>query len=194
MKKTLALAALGIAVPSAVQAITIIDTYPDFQGNYTSGYIAQAQEFVAPNDDNVLLSWQFSLEVRVGQGDVTFGVYNFSAAGPTGSALYTSTFPWGASGNKLVDDINLALAPGGRYFAVVDFHGYNQSSIAFNANQNSYNAGNGWWNNGVSGWQDLNGLNQTFKATFVPEPATMTAFGLGALALLRRRKLRSASE
>ena len=43
-------------------------------------------------------------------------------------------------------------------------------------------------NNGVTGWQELTQSTSQVKYQVVPEPASMTALALGAVAALRRRK------
>jgi hypothetical protein len=181
------LSAIGLA--AVAPAVTIFDTFPDWDGNVTSGWFAQAQEFVVPAD-NVLVDYRFQMVAAAGAQTLTFGVYAFSATGPTGSALYTSTVPWTTGQVFQFSAINLTLTTGTQYFGVINFNGYSGITNHFNGNQTSYSAGNGWWMEAGGAWSDLNGLNQKFRAEFhaVPEPASLAALGLGALALVRRRR------
>lgn len=179
--------AVCVAVPAKA---LVIDTYPDWTGSITGGWLAQAQNFIGPSD-NVLNSWRFSL--AAGTGNVTFSIFNWSASGPVGSALFSTTAPWPSTDSPVdINNINLTLVQGNSYGAVVDLQGQSGNSVHFNNNQNSYNLGNGWWMNSA-GWNNFAGLNQTFRAVFspVPEPASMIAIGVGLAGLFARRKRRS---
>ncbi len=174
---------------AGAHAVTIFDTFPDWDNNITNGWFAQAQEFVVPTD-NVLVDYRFEMSAPTSAQTLTFGVYAFSASGPTGSALYTSTVSWTTAQVFQFSAINLTLTTGTQYFGVINFDGYSGESIHYNGNQTSYSAGNGWWQDSAGAWSDFNGLNQKFRAEFhaVPEPASMAILGLGALALVRRRR------
>ena len=55
-----------------------INTEPSWDGNITSGWLAQAQTFEAPSADCSLLSdWEFRLSGRTSPGQVTFNIYQW---------------------------------------------------------------------------------------------------------------------
>ena len=131
-------------------------------------------------------------------------VFAWDSNGPTGAALFTSQVF--VRSNAIEDfqvlNMNLLLAQGSLYGAVIDNFGYTGQSEAFNLNQNSYNGGNMWlvsqdtpnqWNNYASF-----GYNLAFQATFVPnsltppsgtpEPASYVLIGGGLVAFATFRK------
>ena len=176
----------------------IINTYPDWDGNVTLSYSKVAQSFLAPAD-NLLASWQFSVAPNAAPTNVLFQIVPWNPlSGPSGAALFTRNLSWPAQGGDvLVDNINLALTPGSRYAAVIDFNGYRGLSVFFEHNQNSYDHGNASWFGGINpAWVYLNSTyNTEFRAEFlVPEPANLLVVVLATTALLRflvRRKLKS---
>ncbi|PWU17669.1 MAG: hypothetical protein C5B50_10895 [Verrucomicrobia bacterium] len=167
---------------------TVIDTYPDWDGNVTLDYVQVAQSFLAPSD-NILSSWQFTLAPAAGPTNVLFEIVPWNAtSGPSGGPLFSRTVGWAATGGDvLVTNINLALTPGSRYAALVDLNGYAGQSLNFQFNQNSYNLGSGAWLGGSPpSWKYLNGTyNTEFRAVFspVPEPTGVFFLGIAGAAL-----------
>jgi hypothetical protein len=179
-----------LALACTASANTAINTYPDWDGSVTNGWVAIAQSFIAPSD-NVLDNWMFALDPPGGQNSVAFDIYAWSdLIGPVGSSLYSSVEAWPAGGGDvLVDNIGLSLTPGNLYAAVVDLQGYSGLSVHFQFNQLSYTGGDASWLDGGANWQFLNsGWNTKFRAEFVPEPSTLLVLTLGAAGLLPRRR------
>jgi hypothetical protein len=181
---------LGLAVCTGVSA-AVIDTYPDWDGNITQSYSRVAQSFLAPAD-NLLASWQFTLAPNAAPTNLLFQVVPWNpSSGPSGAALFSRNLGWPAEGGDVVvNNINLALAPGTLYAAVIDFNGFRGQSVFFEQNQNSYNHGNASWFGGIVNptWVYLNSTyNTQFRAEFlaVPEPTNLLALFLAATALLR---------
>ncbi len=172
-----------------------INTEPSWDGNITSGWLAQAQTFEAPSADcSVLSDWEFKLSGRTSPGQVTFNIYEWSASGPVGNALYTQTLDWGTTDQVFdVTGINLALTPGQLYGADIDLQGYSGLSVYYNFNQTGYPGHDGWWYNpDFGGWNDIGGTNQYFMADFtsVPEPGSIVLLGsslLGVAGVLCRK-------
>lgn len=181
MKTLFATLLVGAA---ALSQATVIDTYPDWDGNITNGWQYVAQSFTAPSD-NVLLNWTFGTN---SQPNLGFSIFAWDPnSGPTSGALFQTTVNAGGGGDFTVSNINLALTTGNVY-AVVYETDLNQS-IHFQTNNTSYTGGCASWNNGT--WNFLNsGWNTQFRAEFgtVPEPGTLAALALGALILVRRRR------
>ena len=177
--------------PARASADIVINTYPDWDGNVTNGWVAIAQSFIAPSD-NVLDNWKFALApLPGGQHSVAFDIYAWSdLTGPVGSSLYSSVEAWPAGGGDvLVDNIALSLTPGNLYAGVVDLQGYSGPSVHYQFNQFSYTGGDASWLDGGTEWHFLNsGWNTKFRAEFVPEPSTLLILTLGAAGLLIRRR------
>lgn len=180
------LSAVIIGAASLTQA-TVIDTFPDWDGNTTFGWDYVAQSFTAPSD-SMLLSWTFG---TANQGNLGFDIVAWNNAyGPDSGSLYSTTVNATGGGVFTVSDINLALAPGNLYAVVYHTDGVGDS-IRFQVNQNSYNAGDASWADNYNDWQYLNSnWNTQFRAEFgpVPEPTAFAVLGFGALLLLRRRR------
>jgi hypothetical protein len=167
--RTLALV-LTCAISASVSASadTIIDTFPPTEG-FTDGWYGQAESFQTPAGDNELISWEFELDGRSSPGNVTFSIDPWSATGPTGPALFTTTVPWGTSIiTPVVSGIDLVLNPSKVYAAVVDFQGYFGQSIAFG--DDTYPGGTGFWYDGTA-WNQYSEFDQSFIADFAPSSA-----------------------
>ena len=187
MKRSVLAVAVGILLARGALADTIIDTYPDWEGRSSFLWLKIAQSFTTPAD-NVLSDWKFALEPPGGQNSVSFEVFAWdNNVGPLGDALFSTVAAWPANGGDvLVENINLPLATGELYAAVVDLLGYDGRSVHWQTNQRSYSDGDASWFRG--NWQFLNsGWNTKFRATFVPEPASLLSLVLGAVVLMRRR-------
>jgi hypothetical protein len=192
----LAVTALLIAGSAELHAANCnINTEPFWDGNITSGWLAQAQTFEAPSADcRVLSDWEFKLAGRSSPGQVTFNIYQWGADGPVGNALYSLTLDWGTTDQVFdVTNINLALTPGQLYGADIDLQGYNDKSVYFSGNQTGYPGFDGWWYNPANGgWVGYPDTNQYFNADFtsVPEPRSFVLLGsslLGVASVLRRK-------
>jgi hypothetical protein len=191
MKKGLLVVGVSSALACTSSANIVVNTYPDWDGSVTNGWVAIAQSFTAPSD-NVLDNWMFALApLPGGQNSVTFNIYAWSdLTGPVGSSLYSSVEAWPAGGGDvLVDNIALSLTPGNLYAAVVHLQGYSGLSVQFQFNQFSYTDGDASWLDGGTDWHFLNsGWNTKFRAEFVPEPSTPLILTFGAAGLLIRRR------
>lgn len=216
MKTFIALSALALVAAS--QANTSIDTLStwsgsDYVGSFgvtdTSTY---GQTFVVPNVETELLSYTFVL--RSSNNPVSFHPFNFYLMGwdtvngrATGSLLFKSgtlfsvdtnanqTFTVGpkvnlVAGNKYVAfistseanrNVNWSAAQGYRSDAP-----YNDGEFVFLNNGSDTSA----WTNQT--WNSFAPQDTAFHAEFctpaVPEPASMTALAMGALALIRRKR------
>jgi hypothetical protein len=163
----------------------MIDTYPYWDGNITSGWLAVAQSFVAP-EHNILVNYKFGFETA--GVDINFDIYQWDeTSGPVGGSLYSTSFS-SLSGDNLVNGINLALTEGTMYAAIVDMNGFVDQSVHFMANVTGNPEGDSSWFNGT--WQLLNsGFSTKFMANFreIPAPGTLAAFGLFGLVGARRR-------
>ncbi|MBS1700638.1 MAG: PEP-CTERM sorting domain-containing protein [Armatimonadetes bacterium] len=179
---------VGAAVSAHAQ---VIDTYPFWDGSITAGWTAIGQSFDAPG--STLTDYQFAIEGNANGGTLNVSVFNWIAGtGPTGASLYSTSVAWPTStGDVVLSGLNIPMTVGGHYGVVVDLSGSTSQSVHYMGNTTGNPSGNGYWS-GDDGatWNDFPGLSTEFKATFssVPEPASMAVLGVGALALLRRRR------
>jgi hypothetical protein len=176
------LAALALVGAGSPAAALVIDTFPDWDGNVTFGWLGTAQTFTVP-EENVLLNYSFAVAPRDPGQTLQFSIVAWDAtAGPMGPTLYAVDVPWPEDGGPVtVAGINLPLVSGGLYGAWLEFGGYDGMSVHF-TNQDVYPGGNGWWLNEFS-FQSNPELDHRFRVEFgsaVPEPSAI-ALALGAM-------------
>lgn len=194
-KSLLFCAVLLFAVGVVADDFYHINTEPFWDNSITDGYLAQAQVFEAPQPNaSTLANWQFALAGRSDPGQVTFNIYQWSATGPVGNALYSQTLDWGTSNQVFnVTGIGLALTPGQLYGADIDLQGYDGQSAYFMYNQHGYSGFDGWfYNPAFGGWNDVHDTNQYFTAdfSFAPEPSTLIMMGSSLLGIGVFRRFR----
>jgi hypothetical protein len=109
LKNKLLLLMAGACLGLPLEAGTILNTYPDGPSNYTNGFKSEAQTFTAPAD-TVLSSFQFQMFNAPGQ-TVQLEIWGWTAGGPIGSALFTSSSMLRNNSIQdfLVSNINLSL-------------------------------------------------------------------------------------
>ncbi len=194
--RTLQVLACGITLGLPATAASFVNTYPDWVGDATGGYIKEAQTFSVASA-SILTSFQFKMYPAAGQAAQLHIFVWDASSGPIGASLYDSQYFF--LPNSFTDNLvnmSVSLTPGTLYGAVIDQNGYSGGAAAFNLNQNSYTGGNLWllsastptvWNNFAG-----NGFNLTFQANFaddapspsgVPEPGAFLLLGSGLLAV-----------
>jgi hypothetical protein len=188
MKAVLVTFILGFAVASQAQ---VIDTYPYYTGGVTNGWNMVGQSFDALG--SVMTDYQFGIDGNPTGAPLTVSVFNWDGEnGPTGAALYSTTLTWpGSTGDVILSGINVGMTTGNHYGVVVDLKGSTSLSVHYTGDKTGNPTGHGFWKNDVDPtWTSFPTLDTEFKATFssVPEPASFAVLGLGALALVRRRK------
>ncbi len=211
------LAGVGLT-SSAFAGITTVDNLTSWNGTDaisefgvpdTSTY---GQTFVTPNaTDTMLHTYEFKLhEIEGGIQDFNFYIMAWDGAKATGSVLYKSDsmfiLPTGRDYVDYVAAPELNLIDGQQYVAFISTVesnrslGTNLAEQAFqtNGSGDSYTGGAFVYLNTFEGNWTTDNWNTTFafgdtafKAVFcnpVPEPASMAVLGMGAIALIRRRK------
>lgn len=178
--------AFAASVASSASAF-VYDNFPDWDGSVTSGWFGQAQTFVVPVVDNVLVSWTAQFDSGMGSMPVAFSVMDLVGGVPGGTTYFSSLGVVPTGGGNVSFGMSVPLTSGSTYVAVWDFLGYSGSSIAYT--QINTVPGNGMWFDG-GGWSDFPDLDQVFRAEFrpVPEPGTMLILGASAVAIMRRRR------
>ena len=68
-------------------AVTIYDNFPNWDGNITSAWFGQAQRFVVPNVDNILVDWKSEFASAMGGLPVNFSIRD-EVAGIPGESSY----------------------------------------------------------------------------------------------------------
>jgi len=164
----------------------VIDTYPFWDNNITSGWLAVAQSFVAPAHP-VLDSYTFGFQAS--GVNITFTIVPWDeTSGPTGGPLFSTNFA-SIAGDNSISNIGLALTPGTMYAAIVDMNGYSGQSVHWMTNVTGNPTGDAsWWN---GSWNFLNsGWSTKFRAEFneVPGPGALALLGVAGLASRRRRR------
>jgi hypothetical protein len=163
-------AAALVLLAQPCTASTVIDTYPDWDGNIVNGWQKVAQTFVVPAGDTVLDNYTFGIALQTTTPTFMMEIFEWDVEdGPVGCALYSRQLTWPTLiGDVVIEDIDLHLTEGTRYAVIFDFgNGYNGPSIHWQENQNSYPDGNmTLWNPPL--WHHLNSeWNTKFRAEFV---------------------------
>ncbi len=106
-------------------------------------------------------------------GDQIIGWGKSVVPGPSTIETLTNSFP------------SVSLTAGAKYW--LELRGVsNGVYTAWNENDQGLNSNAYYWNSGGSGYTTL--ATSAFRVNTVPEPASMAALGLGALALVRKRR------
>jgi hypothetical protein len=184
-----------LAVSSFANDYHHINTEPYWDGNITTGWLAEAQTFEAPTNTDMLVNWEFKLAGRTDPGQATFEVFAWGPTGPTGSALFSQTVDWSTQDQVYdITGIDLLLTPGQLYGAEIDTLGYGGQSVYFQGNETGYPGYDTWvYHPDFGGWSENPDTNQYFTADFayVPESGTFVLFGSSLLGIAVRQRLYS---
>ena len=192
---------LGLAAVS--QATVIISNYPQTNDTSTSAGLTTARikalGFIMPNQDYFLDSVTVRLQftaTAVGVPIVTIREAGIPTA--PGAILTTLTAPGGyvaGAGNYTFTSAgSFLLAANTKYWVAVAGDGgagldWRGSSPAITPTGLATHDGSLFTSNSGTSWSNSATLNTyEINATAVPEPATMAALGLGAAAVIRRRR------
>lgn len=176
-----------VAMCGIAGAATTYNNFPSWDGNITTGWFGQAERFPVPAVDNVLLSWTSQFDLTMVGMQVGFSITDIVGGVPGGNTYYSANPIIGATGIVSLGGINAALVSGQDYAAVWDFNGYSGPSIYWTAN--NVVPGNGLWRDQSGLWTDYPDFDAVLTAEFgVPAPGVAGVFGLGAVAMLRRRR------
>ena len=209
------LIALAVAIPAASMADTVISKDPDL-GNYwfplgcsSNGYTdVYADSFIAPSGSNMATAIGIWLNDQgSGGAPVQFELLatDPNTGGPNGSAILgTTAVNTFATGNNLtLETMNLLagvnLVAGQKYWVAGSCVGLNGQGY-YNVGGHTQNSegindnGTFWYSNDPAGL-NFDGQNLTPEMAFqihmtpaAPEPMSMIALGMGALALIRRKR------
>jgi hypothetical protein len=200
MTRVALFACCALAAPAA-QAAILIGNYP--QANDLSGSMnltllhRKAMGFSMPNQSYVLNS--ITARINKHPGSSQFFTLYSDAVGQPGTMLL-STFPSGAVSNGLQDltttpTSTFILQANTKYWLVIhplsgDFD-WMASSPGITPTGPATHFGSLSTNDAGATWNSSSVLNTyQINATAVPEPASLLALGLGALAASRRRRSR----
>jgi hypothetical protein len=161
------------------------NTYPDWDGSYTSGWYAIGQQFTAPGGD--LLSYEFGMYGGTGSFD-----FLIEEGTPGGTVLLDDsvTWDWEPTSSDYTWTGDVAMTAGDTYSVVIDLDGSNAPSEAFMFNDDANVPGGvaSWYS---GGWVPIGGLETEFNATFAsstPAPAAAIPALLGFVGMVRRRR------
>ena len=208
------LIALAVAIPAASMADTVISKDPDLGdywyplGSANYGFTdVYADSFVAPPGNNVATAIGIWLNDRNSGGcPVKFELLatDPNTGGPNGSAILgkTSAQTFATGGNLTLETMNLlsgvSLVAGQTYWVAASCVGLNGSGLydvgGHTQNSEGIDDNGTFWYSNDSGGLNFDGQNLTPEMAFqihmsaTPEPMSMIALGMGALALIRRKR------
>jgi hypothetical protein len=180
-----------VSLSAFAGAVTVYDNFGHWSGEVTNGWDGQAQMFVVPVNDNVLLDWRSQFHSDMTGRTVNFSIRDFGAGAPGGATYYSNSAVVPVDGIVMFSAIGASLVSGQQYMAVWDFNGYSGLSIHFTGVD--VVPGHAFWQMGGV-WHSYPSLDQKLTATFgdslavVPGPPAALPLIILALARLRRSK------
>jgi hypothetical protein len=188
-----------VACTAAANAFTLIGNYPPTNDGTQSATLndlrVKAMAFTMPGTTYALQD--VTLRLRSSLGASPLVTIRGGGANPGGVLATLTGGPVGALGDYTYTPTSaLTLLAGQQYWLVVGGAGstgsvdWMASSPGITPTGLATHSGNLFTTNGGTSWTTSSIVN-TYQVNAVPEPATLAALGVGALALIRRRRAKA---